>query len=50
SFIVTDTTASTRASDMVTVPIKNNLYSLPFTVLVEAHKNWNKTPNAAPRV
>ncbi|HFM0194863.1 TPA: phage tail protein [Escherichia coli] len=50
SFIVTDTTASTRASDIVTVPIKNNLYSLPFTVLVEVHKNWNKTPNAAPRV
>ncbi|WP_436405164.1 phage head spike fiber domain-containing protein, partial [Escherichia coli] len=33
SFIVTDITASTRASDMVTVPIKNNLYNLPFTVL-----------------
>ncbi|HDZ3816476.1 TPA: phage tail protein, partial [Escherichia coli] len=32
SFIVTDITASTRASDMVTVPIKNNLYNLPFTV------------------
>ncbi|WP_110115689.1 phage head spike fiber domain-containing protein, partial [Escherichia coli] len=31
SFIVTDITASTRASDMVTVPIKNNLYNLPFT-------------------
>lgn len=50
SFIVTDITASTRASDMVTVPIKNNLYNLPFTVLCEVHKNWYKTPNAAPRV
>ncbi|HEL8012934.1 TPA: phage tail protein [Escherichia coli] len=50
SFIVTDTTASTRASDIVTVPIKNNLYNLPFTVLCEVHKNWYKTPNAAPRV
>ena len=50
SFIVTDTTASTRASDIVTVPINNNLYNLPFTVLCEVHKNWYKTPNAAPRV
>lgn len=34
----------------MTVPIKNNLYNLPFTVLCEVHKNWYKTPNAAPRV
>jgi len=46
SFIISGTTAATRASDMVTVPIKNNLYNLPFTVLCEVHK----TPNAAPRV
>ncbi|KAA2126988.1 phage tail protein, partial [Escherichia coli] len=44
------TAPATRASDMVTVPIKNNLYNLPFTVLCEVHKNWYKTPNAAPRV
>lgn len=50
SFIISGTTATTRSSDMVTVPIKNNLYSLPFTVLCEVHKNWYKTPNAAPRV
>ncbi|HBQ4738203.1 TPA: phage tail protein, partial [Escherichia coli] len=50
SFIVSGTAATTRASDMVTLPVKNNLYSLPFTVLCEAHKNWSKTPNAAPRV
>ena len=50
SFIISGTTAATRASDMVTVPIKNNLYNLPFTVLCEVHKNWYKTPNAAPRV
>ncbi|HGG7177734.1 TPA: prophage tail fiber N-terminal domain-containing protein, partial [Escherichia coli] len=31
SFIVTGTAPVTRASDMVTVPIKNNLYNLPFT-------------------
>ncbi|HHV1131388.1 TPA: prophage tail fiber N-terminal domain-containing protein, partial [Escherichia coli] len=39
SFIISGTTAATRASDMVTVPIKNNLYNLPFTVLCEVHKN-----------
>lgn len=50
SFIISGGTATTRSSDMVTVPIKNNLYSLPFTVLCEVHKNWYKTPNAAPRV
>ncbi|HHU8041801.1 TPA: prophage tail fiber N-terminal domain-containing protein, partial [Escherichia coli] len=38
SFIISGTTAATRASDMVTVPIKNNLYNLPFTVLCEVHK------------
>ncbi|HGC4757179.1 TPA: prophage tail fiber N-terminal domain-containing protein [Escherichia coli] len=50
SFIISGTTAATRASDIVTVSIKNNLYNLPFTVLCEVHKNWYKTPNAAPRV
>ncbi|HAW7908070.1 TPA: phage tail protein [Escherichia coli] len=50
SFIVTGSAPATRASDMVTVPIKNNLYNLPFTVLCEVHKNWYKTPNAVPRV
>jgi hypothetical protein len=50
SFIISEKTAATRASDMVTAPIKNNLYNLPFTVLCEVHKNWRKTPNAAPRV
>lgn len=50
SFIITEDTPVTRASDMVTLPIKNNLYNLPFTVLVEANKNWSITPNAAPRV
>ncbi|HIE1976339.1 TPA: phage head spike fiber domain-containing protein [Escherichia coli] len=50
SFIISGAMPTTRASDMVTIPVKNNLYSLPFTVLCEAHKNWSKTPNAAPRV
>ncbi|EIX4511351.1 phage tail protein [Escherichia coli] len=50
SFIATGGTPTTRASDMVTIPAQNNLFSLPFTVLCEAHKQWRKTPNAAPRV
>ena len=50
SFIITEATPVTRGSDMVTIPIKNNLYNLPFTVLCEVHKNWYITPNAAPRV
>ncbi|EFG7259290.1 phage tail protein [Escherichia coli] len=50
SFIISGATPATRASDIVTVPVKNNLYNPPFTVLCEVHKNWYKTPNAAPRV
>ena len=50
SFIITTTTPGTRASDLVKIPLMNNLYNLPFTALAEAHKNWYKSPNAAPRV
>ncbi|QXV81944.1 lateral tail fiber protein [Escherichia phage KarlBarth] len=50
SYIISGTSPTTRASDMVTVPANRNLYNLPFTVLVEVHKNWSKAPNAAPRV
>ncbi|OCS66423.1 phage tail protein, partial [Escherichia coli] len=50
SFVITTTVPATRSSDMVTIPTENNLYNLPFTVLCEVHKNWYKTPNAAPRV
>ena len=50
SFIVTGTAAATRASDIATAPIKNNLYNAPFTILCEVHKNWEKTPSSAPRV
>lgn len=50
SFIQSGTSPTTRASDMVTVPIKSNLYNLPFTVLCEATKGWTSPPNAAPRV
>ncbi|MDY9197397.1 prophage tail fiber N-terminal domain-containing protein [Escherichia coli] len=50
SFIISGTSATTRASDLCTVPCNKNLYKAPFTILVEVHKNWYQTPNAAPRV
>lgn len=50
SFIISGSAPTTRASDLATAPMKNNLYSVPFTILCEVYKNWKKTPNAAPRV
>ncbi|EFN9032544.1 TPA: phage tail protein [Escherichia coli] len=50
SFIVSGASATTRASDVVTIPAKNNLSARPFTVLCEVNKNWNTPPNIAPRV
>ncbi|ELV1750285.1 phage tail protein [Escherichia coli] len=50
SFIVSGASATTRASDVVTIPAKNNLSARPFTILCEVNKNWNTPPNIAPRV
>ncbi|MDB7141797.1 phage tail protein [Escherichia coli] len=50
SYIISNTSPTTRASDIATAPIKNNIYNAPFTILCEVHKNWNKTPSSAPRV
>lgn len=50
SFIPSGSSATTRASDIVTAPMRNNFYNTPFTILCEVHKNWTKTPNSAPRV
>ena len=50
SFIISGGRATTRASDLVSIPTRNNLYKLPFTFLLEIHKNWAIAPNAAPRV
>lgn len=50
SFIITEATPVTRASDLVTIPIKNNLYSAPVSCLVEVNKNWDVAPNLAPRI
>ncbi|WGG14305.1 side tail fiber protein [Salmonella phage phA11] len=50
SFIITEATPVTRASDMVTMPVKNNVSTLPWTCLVEVHRKWSIAPNAAPRI
>ncbi|HFG3375977.1 TPA: LamG-like jellyroll fold domain-containing protein [Escherichia coli] len=50
SFIVSGDTPTTRASDMVSIPTKNNLFKPPFSFLLELHKEWTTAPNAAPRV
>ncbi|HHZ5773167.1 TPA: pyocin knob domain-containing protein [Escherichia coli] len=51
SFVVTTTAPATRASDMVTIPTENNIYSKPLTCLVEVNRNWGDIPpNVAPRI
>ncbi|HFQ9268799.1 TPA: prophage tail fiber N-terminal domain-containing protein [Escherichia coli] len=50
SFIITEATPVTRASDMVNIPTNNNIGTPPLTFLAEVHTNWNETPNAAPRI
>ena len=50
SFIITEATPVTRASDVVTIPSQNNLAVRPFTVLCEVNKNWTTPPNVAPRI
>ncbi|WP_105290221.1 prophage tail fiber N-terminal domain-containing protein [Escherichia sp. MOD1-EC6842] len=51
SFIISGTTAVTRASDMVTIPTENNIYNRPLTCLVEVNRNWGDIPpNVAPRI
>ena len=50
SFIITEAAPATRASDLVTIPIKNNLYNAPLSCLVEVNKNWDVAPNLAPRI
>lgn len=50
SYISSGATPSTRASDLVSVPTKNNLARPPFSFLLEIHKDWFRAPNAAPRI
>lgn len=41
SFIVTEATPATRASDIVTFPIRNNWTSPALSALVEVNTNWD---------
>lgn len=41
SFIVTEATPATRASDIVTFPIRNNWASPALSALVEVNTNWD---------
>lgn len=50
SYIISSTSPTTRASDMVNIFAENNLSSRPFTSLVEVHVNWGTPPNQAPRI
>ncbi|HDX2754766.1 TPA: phage tail protein [Escherichia coli] len=50
SYISSGATPSTRASDLVSVTTKNNLARPPFSFLLEIHKDWFRSPNAAPRI
>ncbi|YP_009965962.1 tail protein [Escherichia phage SECphi27] len=50
SFIVTEGTPATRASDLVNVVSFNNLISHPLSFLLEVNKTWTTLPNSAPRI
>ncbi|HAJ4916962.1 TPA: phage tail protein [Escherichia coli] len=50
SFIISGTTPTTRASDMVTLAAKNNLLGSPFSFLFELHREWDLAPNTYPRI
>ncbi|HFI8763366.1 TPA: phage tail protein [Escherichia coli] len=50
SFIISGSTPTTRASDMVTLTAKNNLLGSPFSFLFELHREWDLAPNTYPRM
>ncbi|HEM0101795.1 TPA: phage tail protein, partial [Escherichia coli] len=50
SFIVSGNTPATRASDMVNIPITNNLSYIPVSCLVEVSRGWDVVPSSAPRI
>lgn len=49
-FIIFDTVALTRASDIVTLLCKNNMASKLLTCMVEVNKNWFIALNFALRI
>ncbi|EMW26281.1 prophage tail fiber family protein [Escherichia coli 2845350] len=50
SFIITEGAPGTRSSDMVTIPVRNNIHRLPFSALVEVNKNWDIPPSKSPLI
>lgn len=51
SFIITGSAPATRASDMVLIPTDcNQPSSIPLSLLVEVHRNWDIAPNTGPRI
>ncbi len=50
SFIPTASTPTTRASDMVNIPVTNNLPNIPISVMTEVRRGWDKAPSPAPRI
>ncbi|MBN6200134.1 phage tail protein [Escherichia coli] len=50
SFIISGSAPTTRASDMLNLPYKNNMTTRPLSCIVEVNKNWDIAPNPTPRI
>ncbi|WP_252495052.1 LamG domain-containing protein [Escherichia coli] len=50
SFIITEGAPATRASDIVDIPVTNNIVSRPLSCLVEVHRNWVIPTSSSPRI
>ncbi|HFI2298387.1 TPA: phage tail protein [Escherichia coli] len=50
SYIISGSSPTTRASDMVNIPITNNLSYIPVSCLVEVSRGWDVAPSSAPRI
>ncbi|HFP7255101.1 TPA: phage tail protein [Escherichia coli] len=50
SFIITGDVPATRASDIVDIPVTNNIVPGPLSCLVEVHRNWVIPPSSSPRI
>lgn len=50
SFIITGKTPATRASDIVDMPVTNNIVPRPLSCLVEVHRNWVIPASSSPRI
>ncbi|HAO1161701.1 TPA: LamG domain-containing protein [Escherichia coli] len=50
SFIITGSAPATRASDIVDIPVTNNIVPRPLSCLVEVHRNWVIPTSSSPRI